>query len=137
MLIIEPSMWRRKALIGIVTGGGIVAAYLLFTLITQPISAVIQGHHITYISPHFYGVAVMTLYVLGTCVSALVSSHTMVRVFGIVAFASFVIAYVFYVACFISVWCFFAAVMSGVILLHFRRRTNDPEVIMSRGALVG
>jgi len=32
------------------------------------------------------------------------------------------ITYVFYGVWFISVWCFFAALLSALVLLHFRRK---------------
>jgi uncharacterized membrane protein (DUF2068 family) len=35
---------------------------------------------------------------------------------------SFIVAYGFYALWLISVWCFFAAVLSGVVWLHFRGR---------------
>nr|WP_315431705.1 hypothetical protein [uncultured Albidiferax sp.] len=38
------------------------------------------------------------------------------------ATASFVAAYTVYTTWFISVWCFFAAVLSGIVWLHFRQR---------------
>jgi len=42
-------------------------------------------------------------------------------VFGIAAFVSAVAAYVAYTTWFISVWCFFATVLSVLVLLHIRR----------------
>lgn len=137
VLLVEPSIWRRKVVMGIGAGAGLVALYLLYALITQPITAVVEGRHITYVSPHFYGIAVMGLYLLGTCVSALVSSHRTVRVFGVVAFASFIVAYAFYAAWFISVWCFLAGVMSGFILLHFIRRTGNRDEPQHIHAYIG
>lgn len=65
----------------------------------------------------------MLLYVLGTCVSMLFSSHPRVRLFGVAAFAAFAAASAFYVFWLISV-CFFAAVLSFIVLLHFPRRSR-------------
>lgn len=121
VMLIEGTKWRRKAAMGIAVASGLAGLYLLYALITQPIVARVIGHHITYVSPHFYGVVVMALYLLGTCISPLFSSHRMVRAFGAAAFISFVTAYVFFAMWFISVWCFLAAVMSGIVLLHFSR----------------
>jgi hypothetical protein len=122
VLMIEPTPWRRKVLIAILLAGVAVGLYLLYFLVRLPIVAQVVGKHISYISPHFFALAAMLMYILGTCVSSLFSSHGTVRVFGLAAFVSFVAAYVIYTAWFISVWCFFAAVLSVTVLLYFRRR---------------
>jgi hypothetical protein len=121
VLLIEPTPWRRKALIAITLAGAAVALYLLFFLVRLPIVSQVIGQHIVYVSPHFYIVAALGLYMLGTCISLFFSSHWAVRLFGIAAFVSFFAAYAFYATWFISVWCFFAAVLSGIVLLQFPR----------------
>ena len=122
VLLIEPTPWRRKVLATIAVAGAAVALYLLYFLVRLPIVSQVTGRHIAYISPHFYAVASMAVYLLGTCVSLLFSSHLWVRVFGVAAFLSFISVYVFYANWFISVWCFFAALLSAIVLLHFRAR---------------
>ena len=122
VLLLEPTPWRRKALVAIALAGATVSLYLLYFLVRLSIVAEPSGGHIAYISPHFYALAAMGLYLLGTCVSSLFSSHRSVRWFGAAAFISFVGAYAFYAFWFISVWCFFAALLSGLVLLHFPRR---------------
>ena len=47
------------------------------------------------------------------------------RLFGALAFASSVAAYAFYARWFISVWCFFAALLSVVVALHFVARRHS------------
>ena len=132
VLLIEPAPWRRKALVAIALAGAAVALYLLFFLVRLPIVSQVVGRHIVYVSPHFYIVAAMGLYVLGTCISMLFSSHWAVRLFGIAAFFSFVAAYAFYAIWFISVWCFFAAVLSAIVWLQFPRRSATRSEQSSR-----
>ena len=80
----------------------------------------------------------MTLYLLSTAVSPLLSTHRMVVVFGALALLSFGAAYAFYATWFISVWCFFAALLSAVVYLHFgvrelgRGRSNDNSLSAHR-----
>ena len=126
VLLLEPVPWRRKLLSGIALAGAAVGLYLLYFLVTLPIVAQVQGRHIDYVSPHFYIVAVMILYVFGTCISSLFSSHFWVRMFGVVSFLSFGAAGLFYKMWFISVWCFFAAALSSIVLLYFLRRRLSP-----------
>lgn len=123
-LLIEAVPWRRK-LLGVITAiSAAVGLYLLYTLVRQPIVAEVDGGHIAYLSPHFYAVATMALYVFGTCISMMFSSHRMIVLFGVAAFVSFIAAYVFYAVWLISVWCFFAAIMSLIVLLQFPRRPS-------------
>lgn len=120
---LETVAWRRKALLVTAAGGTLVGLYLLYFLIRLPIVADAAEGHIDYVSPHFYIRIVMALYILGTCVSPLLSSHRWVRWFGVAAVVSFLAAGAFYLAWFISVWCFFAAVMSVMVLMFFLRRS--------------
>lgn len=64
----------------------------------------------------------MVLYLSATSVSMMLTSHPMVRLFGILALAAAVVSYVAYARWFISVWCFFAALMSVVVCLHLAGR---------------
>ena len=126
VLLLEPVAWRRRVLMVIAVAGAAAGLYLLYFLVTEPIVSKVVGRHISYQSPHFYVAAVMVLYVLATCVSSLVSSCKTIRWFGAITFVALVAAYVFYDFWFISVWCFFAAILSIIVLLHFRRVEPEP-----------
>jgi hypothetical protein len=117
--LLEPRGPRRRGLLAFVVMGLAVGAYLLYSLVVNPIQARPMAGHVDYQSPHFYIVASMTLYLLSTTVSLLLSSHVWVKVFGALALAASFVAYVFYAHWFISVWCFFAALLSVVVALHF------------------
>ena len=64
----------------------------------------------------------MVFYLAATCVSCFFSSHTFVRLFGALALASFVAAYLVHVRALVSIWCFFAAILSLLIYVHLRFR---------------
>ena len=130
VLLLEPESWRRKVLVGISLAGAAVGLYLLYFLITEPVTSAVVGRHISYASPHFYIAAVMTLYVLATCVSSLVSSCKTIRFFGAATFVALLGAYAFYAFWFISVWCFFAAFLSAIVVVHFSHRNADPALLI-------
>jgi hypothetical protein len=65
---------------------------------------------------------VMVLYLAATCVSCFVSSHPFVRLFGVLALISFIGTYLYSSRALVSVWCFFAAILSLIIYLHLRYR---------------
>ncbi len=129
-LAIEPVAARRRVIGAIAIAGAAVGLYLLAMLMRLPITARVVEHHIFYDSPHFYVRLTMALYLLGTCASLMVSSHRRVAVFGVAAFISAVAAYAFYAYWFISVWCFFSAVMSVIVLWHLsaNREGQAPAV---------
>ncbi len=125
VLLMEPWGWRRRALTAFVAAGAAVGAYLLVVLVAYPIVSKPTGQHIEYDSPHFFAAATMTLYLLSTALSPLLSTHRWVLVFGALALLSFGAAYAFYATWFISVWCFFAALLSAVIYVHFGVRERE------------
>lgn len=121
VLLLEPVRWRRTALKALAVAGALSGIYLLYFWAMDPTTSRVVGQHILYDSPHFYIAPILILYVLGTCVSSLVSSHAAVRWFGAASLASYAAASAFYAVWFISVWCFLAAAMSATVWLYFRK----------------
>ena len=125
VLLIEPAGRRFQALRVFIATGLAVGAYLLYVLVTFPVVSRPTGQHIEYLSPHFFAFTTMTLYLLSTTVSPILSTHRMVRVFGVLSLFSFAVAYYFYASWFISVWCFFAAILSVTVFLHLTWRGGE------------
>ena len=120
--VLELTRWRRKVLAGFEVAGLAVGLYLLYFIVTRPVVAQVMSRHIEYLSPHFYIAPVIVLYVAATCVSAFFSSHRFVNLFGVLALLSFIITYVTYAHALVSVWCFFAALLSMLMYVHMRFR---------------
>lgn len=118
VLLMEPSGWRRTALSAVVAIGAAVGAYLLYVLVAFPVVSQPVGQHIEYVSPHFFAALTMTLYLIATTTSLLLSAHLRVRVFGAASMLASAVAYAFYSRWFISVWCFFAALLSVLVFFH-------------------
>jgi hypothetical protein len=125
VLLLEPAGWRHRVLVLITGAGTVCGLFLLSYLVRLPVISEVRGQHIVYIFPHFHVVAATGLYLLGTCVGPLFSSHRLVRLFGLAATLSFIATYAFYATWFISVWCFFAGILSSVVLLFFSRKVRD------------
>lgn len=116
--LIERNPLRRQALGGFVLMGVAVGAYLLFYLARGPVASRIENHSIAYDVPYPNPSLVLAFYLVATCVSCLFSSYRMVNVLGgALLFSAFIANWVLGYA-FISVWCFFAALLSGIVLLH-------------------
>ena len=120
--LLEAVRWRKRTLYAFEAAGVSVGLYLLYSLLTRPMVAEVVGKHIVYASPHFYLLPVMVLYLAATCVSCFFSSHGFVKLFGVLALLSFITAYIVHVEALVSIWCFFAAILSLLIFLHLRFR---------------
>jgi hypothetical protein len=118
--LLEPVAWRRRALLVTQAAGISVGLYLLYFLLQFPVTSKVLGQHIVYESPHFYIQTVMVLYLIATCLSSMLSSHRIIRWFGVLSLATFVAAYAIHAATLVSVWCFFAAVLSFIVYAFFR-----------------
>lgn len=119
ILLVETSRRRRAALGAFLVLGVGVGVYLLYFLLRFGVTAQIHGQSIFYDSPHFYIWGVLAIYLLATCVSGLFSSHRCINYFGVLAFVLATAAALVSIHTFFSVWCFFAAVLSALIFLHF------------------
>lgn len=128
VLLIEPPGRRWQLLFAFVVAGLLVGSYLLYVLVMYPVVSRPTGQHVEYVSPHFFAAVAMTLYLLSTSVSLVLSTHRVVKLFGVLALLGFAAACYFYAVWFISVWCLFAALMSAVICLHFLPRYRSLKV---------
>ena len=120
--LLEVVRWRKKAIFAFEVAGVAVGLYLLYFIVVSPVTAEVIGNHIVYVSPHFYVIPMMILYLAATCFSCFFSSHGFVRLFGALVLVSFVAAYIVQVTATVSIWCFFAAILSLLIYLHLRFR---------------
>ncbi len=122
MGFMESARWRKKVMWAFEVAGVSVGLYLLYFIVTRPVVAEIAGRHIVYDSPHFYLIPVMVLYLTSTCLTGFFSTHGFVKLFGVLMLLSFIAAYIVHAMALVSIWCFFAAVLSLLIYLHLRFR---------------
>lgn len=142
ILLVETTRWRKQAL-GVFQALGLAdGLYLLYFLIRFPVTAHVHGRSITYDSPHFYIIGVIVIYLLATCVSGLFSTHRCINAFGVIAFILAIAAYQVSVTTFVSVWCFYAAILSLLVYAHFSGpmqacRTTDVQPSERSGTVIG
>ena len=125
VLALETVTWRRRVLVVAASVGAAVSVYLLAILVLLPMTPQIVGQHILYDFANPYEQTTIVLYVIVTCASLLFSSHRRVVAFGVAAFVSEIAAYAFYTLWFISVWCFFSAVLSSLVFWYFQGRRPE------------
>lgn len=133
ILLVEVTRQRRRAIAVFLALGLGVGVYLLYFIVRFPVTARVYNRSIFYDSPHFFIGAVLVVYFLATCVSGLFSSHRCINVFGVLAFVLAVAAYQVSVKTFVSVWCFFAAVLSLLVYVHFSGPMQACRPALARG----
>lgn len=121
VLLVEPDRRRRRVFGVIAVIGSVLSIYLLIDLLGNPVSAGIRGHSIGYAGEADPLSWRQIPYLVCVCAPPLLSSHRIIRVFGAVILAGFLVSAYAYYATFVSVWCFFAAADSTLIWFYFRR----------------
>jgi hypothetical protein len=119
---IERSPARRK-LIGAMSALGIaVGVSLGVALFRGSVNAVIDGQHIAYdVSALHQGSQLTALYVVAGCGALLLCSYRDIALLGVLNFIAVPILMWMTVSGFISLWCFWAAIVSVIINVHLRR----------------
>lgn len=117
IFFLEKKEKKRISQIIFIGIGAIVALYLGFCLISYPVEAKILGQHISYkqdypIELRQYG---GIFYFLATIFPPLFSGLKKVWILSLAIFISYLITFIFYDDYIISVWCFFASILSGLI----------------------
>jgi hypothetical protein len=131
-LLIEPSRTRRHALRGLVALGLAVGGYLLWQVTQYPIQAEEHAHCIAYSTHTPLGTEAAVAYIVATCAPALLSSRRYLRWFGVASIFGIALTIGLRDADFTSVWCIYAALVSVLILEHFRRARAEPRAPTSR-----
>ena len=119
ILLAEPDKTRRRLMLFCVAVGAGLAAHLLLWLLTHRAGASIESDRIVYDTGYHASVPVGLAYMIATGLPFVLSSHRWVFRLGMVTALGSVVAFAFYWEAFVSVWCFFAAAASAVILWHF------------------
>lgn len=130
---LEPDKKRRIILYGLLVLGLLVGLYLFAGFMLNPLPASIVNNSIYYTSSAPYSTLITYFYVLITVGAGLVSSQKIMHVFSILLGSSALIAWYFFTTHFTSVWCFFAAFISVVLVLYIREHhfENVPVKIHS------
>ena len=113
---------KRKRILSVPLAAGIaVSLCLLYVLLTFPVQVMGEKHHI-----HFeFDLPVETsnvkwlislLYFMSTIAAPFISSNKRMKWLGLAFLLSYTIAVIFYSGFFVSVWCYFAALLSVLVL---------------------
>ena len=120
--MIEEKKIQKRILIFLTTVGAAVGSYYLYRLVAYEPYALVGRKHLIYEgaprNPLESGL--LFVYAIATIIPLFVSSIKRMKIFGAIIGLAFAAAGLFYLNCLPSVWCFFAAVASFVVLFIVR-----------------
>jgi len=134
VMLLEKERKNKKILSAFLIFGIILSSVLSYCLLFYKAEASISCNHIRYdlyypIHLKYSGI----FYFIPTVIPPLISSVKRFRLFGIVIVLSYIISKIFYQYYLISVWCYFAAIISIIILFIIIKLNQEAKTI--RGIL--
>ncbi|MCK9899761.1 hypothetical protein CC117_01575 [Parafrankia colletiae] len=126
MLALERSPARQRAGAAVLAAGVVCAAWLAAALVTGPVRARADEHHITYTVDLWAGSVPIALYLVSTCGVLLLSGQPFLRRFGAVNLVAVAALAWVSTAAVTSLWCLWAAATSVSIAWHLRARAGAP-----------
>jgi len=126
VLFMEEDKKRRKILWVLLVMGISLSAYFAYCLLSFTVTPKIMGYHIEYNDtyPDSLRVVAFAVYVIASITPLFVSSIKRTHLLGILMTFSCAVTAIFFTQYLTSVWCFFAALISGIIfwILHDSKR---------------
>ena len=122
----ERQTTMEKILVGI---GAFVSLYLAFCLLSYHVEAKVIGYHISYKQDYPSALRYSgLLYVTATIAPPFFSRISRMWMLGLTVFISYVITAILYTDYIVSVWCFFASIISIAIyaIIYNLRKSNQP-----------
>lgn len=115
----EKERQRRRLMLALMGPGLGAAGYSLLDIWRHPYMAWPAPHSLVYINDSPFPLAMMLAYLAATCAPPLLSSDATIRRFGIVVTLGLAVTLGFFFVNLVSVWCFFAALASAVLVAYF------------------
>ena len=120
--LIEKDGYRKK-LVGILTLLGLgLAVYTMYGLATVPSSVKVINNTLFYNNPWTANIYDASIYILTTCGALMLSSSVAVALFGVLNLIGLTIIFLLRPYGFTSLWCLYAAAISGLLYFHFVER---------------
>lgn len=135
--LMERARVRRQILTGLTWFGAVVSGYAALLLTLWQPGARVAGHSLRYDYQQNQSVWVRLLYLVGYVVPVVgpffVSTAPLARTIGVTLVGSLVATVVVERNALTSVWCFFAAILSGLILVVVVREQPGGAVALRAG----
>jgi hypothetical protein len=133
--LLEPDRRRARWMWPLVGLGLLLGGYLLWQVTAYPVGAELQARCIDYSTHTPNDLLIGVLYIVVTCGPALISSRRHLRWFGVVSLVGVIAAALVRVDELTSLWCVYVALVSVLILEHFRRQRASEATPIRAAAL--
>lgn len=137
LLMLTEKEKRRSIEKILVLIGGIVSLYLAYCLLSFKVEAQVTGYHIAYGQDYPAGLSLYggLLYVMATIFPPFFSPIKRMWMLGAAILISYIITNVFYTDYIVSVWCFFASVISAAVFLVMYQINHSHKDFVKAAAL--
>lgn len=120
---------RQRVLRWLISIGVMISFVLFGVLIFQPLSIQVCNRSIYYHVNAPFGMVGLIFYLIAVCGSLIISSKPAFRLFGAVAFLSVALTMSIFFKNFVSVWCFFGALLSSLIYFYLKQQKNNKSIL--------
>jgi hypothetical protein len=128
--LIERSATRRRVIAGFGVLGVVVGVVLATAMFGSPVRAAISGRQVEYqVDAVNHGGWLTGLYVVATCGALIACSYRDIAALGLANLVAVPVLMGLTVSGFVSLWCFWAAIVSVAIAFHLRRGEVSRRVL--------
>jgi hypothetical protein len=121
----EPSKRRRWRYVPFIILGLAVGGIILEAMLVGNPVATLGLYHIAYSIGLQHGIVIIGFYIVATCGSMLVSGNWLLMWFGATNLVAVIVLALLCANGFTSLWCFYAALVSGAIAIHLRMKLSS------------
>jgi hypothetical protein len=138
ILKLQPKEQRRRSAYILVAMGAIVSIYNSYCLLNFTVKAEIMEHHISYEqnNPAAFLPYIGFLYLAATILPPFLSRISGMWMLGTSVLISYLITTLFYVHASVSVWCFFASIISAAIYAIMYKIHNSNSVFVDNSSAI-
>jgi hypothetical protein len=127
VLLIEPKGLRFWGILICTLVGAGLGAYVIYAIVGFPSTSFINRHSITYYNALTEKLWVAGTYEIAVCGALILSTHRVVRWFGLLNIVGVALVLIVKGYAFTSVWCLYAAVLSVMLYWQFSRARINVE----------
>lgn len=127
VLLIEPKGVRFCGILICTLLGAGLAAYVIYAIVGFPSTSFVNHHSITYYNELTEKLWVAATYEIAVCGALILSTHRVVRWFGLLNIVGVAVVLIVKGYAFTSVWCLYAAVLSVMLYWQFSRARINVE----------
>ncbi len=120
--LLEPRGWRKGVLGALTLFGGAMTAYALYALAQAPADVYVRNDALVYATPRLNHLWLALGYIATTVGALMLSSSMAITLYGLLNLLGLSLVYWLKPYAFTSLWCLYAALLSGVLYFYFVER---------------